>query len=151
MILNATLPPGWRPYGGPGVLLLATPPVDTGWFRTNLVVDHDRVAAGLDLRAHAQRALSALDELGDDVDVIGARHECEGTVERLVQVVEVVARRPAARLAQVQAFVVERTPGAPLADLAQFVGTCRFDELDRHARAFAHVVRSIGFADAHLS
>jgi hypothetical protein len=76
---------------------------------------------------------------------VGRDHGREGEIERLVQVVHFESRRPVVRVAQVQAFVMKRAPDEDVAEVAQFVGTCRFDELDRYGDDFARVVRSITF------
>jgi hypothetical protein len=125
--------------------VLARPSSDTGWFRTNVLLARERVPAGLRLADLADDAVRRVVAIGNDVEIVGRSCVVDSDVERLVQVVHFESRRPLTRVGQMQAFV--RTCGSveEHVDLAQVVGTCRFDELDRYADAFATVVQSITF------
>jgi hypothetical protein len=143
-LLRAVLPAQWRPYRARDVVVLARPPVDTGWFRTTLLLARDDVPARVPVPALFDATRDRLDELGDDVEIVGDRYALDDDHERASRLVCFDVRSGCGgRVAQLQCFVARRPTGDHPRTVAQFVGTCAFEELDRYGPAFVRVVESI--------
>lgn len=148
--LHAAIPARWRPYSARDVVVVARPPVDTGWFCTTLLIAQDQAPATVSLPALLDATASGLDDLGDDLQFLGDRYVVEDDVERVSRLVAFDVRGGADRVAQLQCLVAMRrsTSGTAERPVAQFVGTCALDELGRYGPAFVAVVRSIRFLTA---
>jgi hypothetical protein len=108
-----------------------------------VVVGHERLPAGLALRALAASATAHLAGLTDAVEELGSTDR-DSPLARFVQILSFTARQPAAEVALVLALVAPDEPDADGArDVIQVVGTCALDDLPRHGPVFAGVVESV--------
>ena len=141
--LHAAIPARWRPYTARDVVVIARPPVDTGWFCTSVLIGRDDVARHVPLRALFYETRAALDALGDEVEVVGERVSIDADHERVSRLVCFDLAGRAGRVAQLQCFVASLSTDSATRTVVQFAGTCAFDELDRYGPVFVRVIESI--------
>ena len=148
-VLHASIPAEWRPYSARDVVVIARPPVDTGWFCTTVLIGREEVPTHLPLPAlfdaidATEASGPSLGGLADDVDILGRRLSVDQDHERVSRLVCFdLAGRPG-RVAQLQCFVAARVEDAATRTVVQFAGTCAFDELDRYGSVFVRVIESI--------
>jgi hypothetical protein len=142
------LPRGWQPKCGPGVDLLAVAPVSARPVAAHLLLAFEHVPRDMALETLAARSVAHIGAIGRDVRILGERGQGGGVspdvgLERSTRVVAFDARRGPAEVAQVVAFVAPRHHDGEGRDVAQFVGTCAFDELPRFGDVFAAVIESL--------
>jgi hypothetical protein len=142
------LPRGWRPKSGPGVDLLAMAPAPVRHVAAHLLLAFEHLPRDMALETLAARSAAHLGAVGRDVRILGERGSGGGVspgggLERSTRVVAFDARRGPAEVAQVVAFVAPRDGDGEGRDVAQFVGTCSFDELPRYGDVFAAVIESL--------
>jgi hypothetical protein len=141
-------PRGWRGGRGPGVDLLAVAPGPVRPVAAHVLLAFERLPTRIALETLAARSVAQIDEMGTDVQILGAAALGEGSsrdgaLDRCVRIVTFADRRGATEVAQVIAFVSPRCHDDAGRDVAQFVGTCEFDELPRYADAFTAVIESL--------
>ncbi|HEX7095303.1 MAG TPA: hypothetical protein VF183_05435 [Acidimicrobiales bacterium] len=144
-VLHATLPPRWRPFSAPELVIVARPPVDRHRFSATLLIARDEVPAGVTMRDVLDATAPHLETLGDDTEVLGERCVREDAHERVGRLVSFAVRGVCDRVAQLQCFVAPVRCDGERRPVAQFVGTCAFDELGLLGPVFARVARSIHF------
>ena len=156
-VLRTSIPAEWRPYFRRDIVVIARPPVDTGWFCTTVLIGREEVPTHLPLPALFE-ATDAADATGtsiagfaDDVDIVGQRFSVDQDHERVSRLVCFdLAGRPG-QLAQLQCFVAARVEGSATRTVVQFAGTCAFDELDRYGPVLVRVIESIRLCTRHES
>jgi hypothetical protein len=142
------LPRGWQPKCGPGVDLLAVAPVAVRQVAAHLLLAFEHLPRDMALETLAARSVAHIGAIGRDVRILGERGQGGGVspggwLERSTRIVAFDARRGSAEVAQVVAFVAPRDGDGEGRDVAQFVGTCAFDELPRYGDVFAAVIESL--------
>ena len=145
--LHATIPNDWLPYSARDVVVIARPPSDTGWFCTNVLIGRDEVPTGLPLAALLAATNGSLEALGDDVEVVGDRYFANDGLERASRLVCFDLVGAPGRVAQLQCFVAPLGTERATRTVAQFAGTCAFEELDRHGPAFVRMIESIDICE----
>ena len=139
-LLHAAIPADWRPYSARDVVVIARPPVDTGWFCTTVLIGREEVEAHVPLPELLDGTSSML---GDDVEVVGRRFSIADGLERVSKLVCFDVPGGPGRVAQLQCLVASRDIAGSTRTVVQFAGTCAFDELGNYGPLFVRVIESI--------
>jgi hypothetical protein len=141
------IPPGWELEESAVALAAVHPrePVDGFW--VNVLVNHSRVEAAIDLEQAAVVTFRQLRRRDPNVEVVTERiaHYDHGRRDTYLRIVE-TTDDDGRRVAQIHAlFFAPRITGARTADLFQLIGTVPQASLDEHGPPVIEIVNSFRF------
>jgi hypothetical protein len=141
------IPDGWELDEGTTAIAAVHPkePVDGFW--VNVLVNHSRVEAALDLEQAAVITFRQLRRHDHDVRLVTERigHFDHGRRDTYLRIVETTAE-DGRQISQIHAlFFAPRIPGARTADLFQLIGTVPNASLDEHGPHVLDIVKSFRF------
>jgi hypothetical protein len=142
-------PAGWELEEGTTAIAAIHPPAPVDGFWINVLVEHSRVEASVDLHQAAVITYRQLTRHHTDVRLVTERmaHFDGGRRDTYLRVVETRADGPGSEaLTQLHAlFFAPRIPGARTADLFQIIGTGPSDAADEYGMHVIDVVKSFRF------
>jgi hypothetical protein len=141
-------PAGWEIDEGTTAIAAVHPaePVDGFW--TNVLVNHSRVPAAVDLEQAAVTTFRQLRRRNPDVRIVAERvgHFEGGRRTTYLRIAETTAPDDGRAVTQLHAlFFAPRLPGARTADLFQIVGTVPSEAADDDGPRVLGIVRSFRF------